>query len=142
MAIIAITRLRAVCLWAHTLVITDTDSQLIRCSHRIRSAIQSRRSFAYSPRPLSLRDSVTEQRNVRRCYLQCSDCHSFVLYDTHSTRVTSRPGLCPACRSALNLRRFWKIGYVSRQECESRWTSQRPFDSPEAMISLQEPRVA
>jgi hypothetical protein len=85
---------------------------------------------------------MTEKRNCRRCYVQCPDCHSFVLYDTHSARVTTRPGLCPTCRSALNLKQFWKIGYVSRPECESRWTSQRPFDSPEAMISVQQPRAA
>ncbi len=84
---------------------------------------------------------MSEQRNCRRCYLQCPDCHSFVLYDSHSTRIGSRPGLCPACRSALRLKKFWKIGYVSRQEGESRWTSKKPFDSPAAAISVEQSRA-
>ncbi len=78
------------------------------------------------------------QRNYRRCYVQCRDCHSFVIYDSHSAGLATRPGLCPVCRSVLNLRRFWRVGYVSRKECDAHCTSKTPFASPEGLMSLPE----
>ena len=85
---------------------------------------------------------MREPRIFRRCYLQCSDCHIFVLFDTHSNGVATRPGLCPACRSTLKLKQFWKVGYVSQKECKARSTSQQPLDSAEDVISLQPPHAA
>ena len=75
-------------------------------------------------------------RNCRRCYLQCVECHNFILYDPHELGIATRPGVCPVCRAALNLKIVWRVGYVSRDEGEKRWTLEKPESSLQQILTV------
>jgi len=84
---------------------------------------------------------MKEPRNYRRCYLQCPECHNFVLYDPHRIGTARRPGLCQVCRSTLKFAHIWEVGYVSESECNAQWTQEKPLHSPQSLVPCPEHEV-